>query len=250
MKVFKILATAAALSVVATAAMADSSVVSDKWAFDKNQLIPSGVRVEGGLTGYGAAVLWQPSPVVGLALGWNGGEVSWRDNLKVDGSKYDIKMDNSTTYLNAEIRPWGTSQNRWAQAVYFPIGVAYLSNDYDLTQRVSGSNRIKIDGGFYGSADGNTAGVTGKLKYSDTLAPYVGVGFSPKINKNWGVFAEVGAYYTDNPQADLTASNNLIPVDGTTESVANALKNSTYKIENKSSYAWMPSAKLGVSYNF
>ncbi|SPL70848.1 ornithine uptake porin CarO [Acinetobacter stercoris] len=250
MKVLKLLVVSSALSAIAGTAMADSSVVQEKWAFDKNQLIPSGVRVEGGMTGYGGAILWQPSPLVGLALGYNGGEVSWRDSLKVDGTKYDIKMDNSTTYLNAEIRPWGNSQNRWAQAVYIPVGVAYLDNDYDLKQNVSGSTRIKIDNGFYASADGSNASVRGKLKYANTFAPYVGLGFSPKINKNWGVFGEIGAYYTDNPVVELSATDNLIPVDGTTRPTDQALKNSAYKIENKNQYEWMPSAKLGVSYNF
>ncbi|MDV2440436.1 ornithine uptake porin CarO [Acinetobacter gerneri] len=250
MKVLKVITIAAALSAVTGAAMADSSVVHEKWAFDGKQLIPSGVRIEGGLTGYGGAVLWQPSPLVGLALGYNGGEVSWRDSLKVDGTKYDIKMDNSTTYLNAEIHPWGNSENRWAKAVYVPVGVAYLDNDYDLKQNVSGGTRLKIDNGFYASADGKNASVNGKLKYANTFAPYVGLGFAPKFNKNWGAFAEIGAYYTDNPVVELSASDNLVPVDGTTTSTGEALNKSAYKIENKTQYEWMPSAKLGVSYNF
>ncbi len=46
MKVLKVITIAAALSAVTGAAMADSSVVHEKWAFDGKQLIPSGVRAE------------------------------------------------------------------------------------------------------------------------------------------------------------------------------------------------------------
>ncbi len=40
------------------------------------------------------------------------------------------------------------------------------------------------------------------LDYSNDIAPYLGLGFAPKINNNWGVFGEVGAYYTGNPTVD------------------------------------------------
>ncbi len=50
----------------------------------------------------------------------------------VDGSKYDMDMDNNLTYLNAEIRPWGASPSKWAQGVYVAAGVGYIDNEYGL----------------------------------------------------------------------------------------------------------------------
>ena len=113
MKVFKLLAVSVALT-TSGLAMADNQVVRSGNVFEANQLIPTGVRAEVGTTGYGGAVLWTANPYVGLALGYNGGDISWSDDLSIDGTKYDMEMDNSVAYLNAEIRPWGASQNVWA----------------------------------------------------------------------------------------------------------------------------------------
>ena len=93
MKVLKVLAIAAALS-ASGLAMADEAVVNQGKAFDVNQLIPTGARAEIGTTGYGGALLWTANPYVGLALGYNGGDISWSDDLKINGSKYDLDMDN------------------------------------------------------------------------------------------------------------------------------------------------------------
>ncbi|EMD2108671.1 hypothetical protein V7I38_11850, partial [Acinetobacter baumannii] len=94
MKVLRVLVTTTAL-LAAGAAMADEAVVHDSYAFDKNQLIPVGARAEVGTTGYGGALLWQANPYVGLALGYNGGDISWSDDVKVNGSTYDLDMDNN-----------------------------------------------------------------------------------------------------------------------------------------------------------
>ena len=78
---------ATSLLVSAGTAMADSSVIDDGYIFDQNKLIPTGVRAEVGTTGYGGALLWTANPYVGLALGYNGGDISWSDDLSVNGVK-------------------------------------------------------------------------------------------------------------------------------------------------------------------
>ena len=146
MKVFKLLAVSVALT-TSGLAMADNQVVRSGNVFEANQLIPTGVRAEVGTTGYGGAVLWTANPYVGLALGYNGGDISWSDDLSIDGTKYDMEMDNSVAYLNAEIRPWGASQNVWAQGLYVAAGVGYIDNEYDLEKRINNRNDVvKIDG--------------------------------------------------------------------------------------------------------
>ena len=148
MKVLKLLAVTAALS-ASGLAMADGSVVDQGYAFEANQLIPTGARLEVGTTGYGGALLWTANPYVGLALGYNGGDISWSDDIKVNGTKYDWDQDNKTAYLNAEIRPWGASQNVWAQGLYVAAGVGYIDNEYGLKGKVSGQDTIKINGDTY-----------------------------------------------------------------------------------------------------
>ena len=247
MKVFKLLAVSVALT-TSGLAMADNQVVRSGNVFEANQLIPTGVRAEVGTTGYGGAVLWTANPYVGLALGYNGGDISWSDDLSIDGTKYDMEMDNSVAYLNAEIRPWGASQNVWAQGLYVAAGVGYVDTEYDLEKRLSNSNDvIKIDGKNYNAPSGQGS-ISGKMSNDNDFAPYVGLGFAPKINKNWGVFGEVGAYYTGNPTASIQ-SVGLAQIGGTATG-QDAADDLEYKLENKDKYEWLPVGKVGVSFHF
>ncbi|KWQ05571.1 hypothetical protein SE27_10115 [Acinetobacter harbinensis] len=243
MKTLTTVLTAALLTAMAGTAMAEEVVVQDGYAFEKNQLIPTGVRAEVGTTGYGGALLWTANPYVGLALGYNGGDISWTDDVSVNGTKYDLDMDNKLAYLNAEIRPWGASANRWAQGVYMAAGVGYLDNDYDLTKR-SENGSITVNDNPY-SVNGS---VNGKMSYKNDIAPYVGLGFAPKINQNWGVFGEVGAYYTGNPTVDLNANGTFVNVNGA--NIDEDIRAEENKIRNDDKYEWLPVAKLGVSYHF
>ena len=237
MKTLRTLLAATVLTAIAGTAMADESVVQDGYAFDRNQLVPTGVRAEVGTTGYGGALLWTANPYVGLALGYNGGDISWSDDLSVDGVKYDVDMDNKLAYLNAEIRPWGASSNRWAQGVYMAAGVGYLDSEYELNSR-AGSGQIEIN-----NTPTNFSSVNGKVSYDNDIAPYLGLGFAPKINKNWGVFGEVGAYYTGNPTAKLTG------VGGNLADQA-LLADHERNIENDDEYQWLPVGKVGVSFHW
>ena len=247
MKVFKLLAVSVALT-TSGLAMADNQVVRSGNVFEANQLIPTGVRAEVGTTGYGGAVLWTANPYVGLALGYNGGDISWSDDLSINGTKYDAEMDNNVAYLNAEIRPWGASDNVWAQGLYVAAGVGYVDTEYDLEKRLSNSNDvIKIDGKNYNAPSGQGS-ISGKMSNDNDFAPYVGLGFAPKINKNWGVFGEVGAYYTGNPTASIQ-SVGLAQVGGTATG-QDAADDLEYKLENKDKYEWLPVGKVGVSFHF
>lgn len=242
MKVFKLLTVAAVLS-ASGVAMADESVVKQGNAFEANQLIPTGARLEIGTTGYGGALLWTANPYVGLALGYNGGDISWTNDVSINGTKYDLDMNNKLAYLNAEFRPWGASQNVWAQGLYVAAGAGYVDNEYDLTKKSKDGN-IKINGHNY-SYNGR---IDGKMDYQNDIAPYVGFGWAPKITKNIGVFGEVGAYYTGNPDVQLDKKGTFVNVAG--NSAAADLRVEENKIRNDDKYEWLPVGKVGVSYNW
>ena len=249
MKTLTTVLTAALLTAMAGTAMAEEVVVQDGYAFEKNQLIPTGVRAEVGTTGYGGALLWTANPYVGLALGYNGGDISWSDDIKVNGSKYDLDMDNKTAYLNAEIRPWGASANRWAQGVYMAAGVGYIDNEYGLDRRVKPGEGFSVnDTNFVAGVNG--ANISGKMDYNNEFAPYLGLGWAPKINQNWGVFGEVGAYYTGNPEANLQLVSGGAAANPVGGSLVDNITEEQKKIRNDDKYEWMPVAKLGVSYHF
>lgn len=237
----RMLVAAAALA-TAGSVMADSAVVKDGYEFHGNQLVPSGVRAEVGTTGYGGALVWTPNSKVDVVLGYNGGDISWSDDISVDGTKYDAEMDNNVAYLNAQIRPW----SNW---FYMAAGVGYIDSKYDLKGRPGSDGEIKLDGKTFGADVGN---VIGKLKYGNDIAPYAGIGFSPAINNRWGVFGEIGAYYTGNPEVTLynTGSQDALDVNGGTTTAAEALANQRKKLQNDDEYEWLPVAKLGLSFRF
>lgn len=235
MKKLSLIAIATTMTAFAGTAMAEEPVINDGRV--SNQLMPTSVRAEAGTTGYGGVVTWTANPYVGVTLGYNGGDVSWSDDLSVDGVKYDMDMKNNLTYLNAEVRPWGTSSNMWANSVYMAAGVGYVDSEYTLKSK-AGSGNIEIDG-----TKTSFDSVTGKVSYNNDIAPYLGLGFAPKINDKFGVFGEVGAYYTGNPQAKMTGV-------GGTAADQELLAEHERNVANDDKYEWMPVAKLGVSYHF
>ncbi|ENW90426.1 ornithine uptake porin CarO [Acinetobacter indicus] len=236
-----------AISVLATAAgsamAADQTVVTDEGVSTFSFFKPAAVRAEVGTTGYGGAISWSANPYVGVTLGYNGGDISWSDDLSINGSDYDLDMDNSLAYLNAEIRPW-------ANWFYMAAGVGYIDNDYGLDRRVGTNASFTVDGSRF-NAGTTGAQISGDLSYKNDLAPYVGIGFSPAITNRWGVFGEIGAYYNGNPSVNLNANPaalGLVGDDGRT--LGQALAAEEREIANDNEYEWLPVAKLGVSFRF
>lgn len=240
MKMLKVFAIAALASSATVAMAADEKIVTEEGVATFSTFKPAQVRAEVGTTGYGGAVSWSVNPYTAITLGYNGGDISWTDDLKVNGTKYDLDMDNKAAYINAEIRPF-------ANAFYVAGGVAYLDNEYELKSRASKGNSIRIDGQDYQATDNDGISVTGKMDYKG-FAPYLGLGFSPAITSRVGLFGELGAYYTGNPKANLTAEGNY--TTGSDVSFEDAVAKQEDKLRNQSKYEFLPVAKLGLSVRF
>jgi|SRR5690606_3446926 len=234
-----------ALALAASSAMAaDETIVTDEGVASFSFFKPAAVRAEVGTTGYGGALSWNVNPYVGVTLGYNGGDISWSDDLSINGSKYDLDMDNNLTYLNAEIRPW-------ANWFYMAAGVAYVDNDYELDRRIAGGEDFSVNGVDF-TAVGD-ARINGKLSYKNNIAPYVGIGFSPAITNRWGVFGEIGAYYNGNPTVNLTATGAATsnPLEtGVIADFNDQVEREERNIRDDNEYEWLPVAKLGVSFRF
>lgn len=233
----KTLAVIALATVAGSAMAADEKVVTENGVATFSFFKPASVRAEVGTLGYGGAVSYNVTPKVGLTLGYNGGDISWTDDIKVDGQTYALDMDNNNVYLNAEIRPFGN----W---FYTALGVSYLDNEYSVNKHVAAGQTIKIGDTSF-KADSNGASVTGQVSYDNKIAPYIGVGFSPAITNRWGMFGELGAYYTGNPNVSLSQTGT------TTDAAAEAkIQEEIDKVRNEIKYEWLPVAKLGVTYRF
>ncbi|ENU96457.1 hypothetical protein F970_01052 [Acinetobacter sp. CIP 102082] len=247
MKTLRVMLAAGVLTAIAGTAFADEQIVKESAYGLPSYLAPVSVRAEVGTTGYGGAISYRVNPYVGVTLGYNGGDISWSDELKVNGSKYDIDMDNNNTYLNAEIFPWGASESL-ARSLYVAAGVAYIDNEYKLDRRISQGRNFTINKTDFNAA--SNIHLKGDMKYDNDIAPYLGFGFAPQVYKNIGVFGEVGSYYTGNPSVSLKQVAGLDQMNGNGDLLSKAIKGEEQKINDKSRYEWMPVAKVGVSFKF
>ncbi|MCU4439754.1 ornithine uptake porin CarO [Acinetobacter lwoffii] len=238
---YQLLAVSVLAATAGSVMAADETIVTDEGVASFSFFKPAAVRAEVGTTGYGGAISWSANPYVGVTLGYNGGDISWSDDLSINGSEYDLDMDNNLTYLNAEIRPW-------ANWFYMAAGVAYVDNDYDIDRRIGGSEGFTVNGTDFVAGTGG-ARINGQLSYKNNIAPYVGIGFSPAITNRWGVFGEIGAYYNGNPTVNLTASGTAVTTEPGKDFLSE-VEREEREIRNDNEYEWLPVAKLGVSFRF
>lgn len=235
MKVLNKLLVAVALATVAGSALAHNHT---------SEYNPISVRAEAGTMGYGGAVTYNAHPKVGVTLGYNGGDISWSNSLDFLGSEYDVHTKNNNVYLNAELRPF-------ANPFYIAAGVGYLDAQYTLSQTAKDANSVlrKINGKNYESMPGTLASVHGKVDYENTIAPYLGLGFSPATASRLGFFGEVGAYYAGSPDVEIDAKN-LKLVGEAGDKSGDVIRSLTDSYSGDTKYKWLPVAKLGVTYRF
>lgn len=202
---------------------------------------PFSIRTEAGLSGYGGAVMYQVTPNVSLALGYNGGKLNWKDSVRIDNIDYNLDMNNDMTYLNAMIYPWGASDGTWLKSLYTTVGIGYVGNEYDLHRHFKpGDKRPPIINKYV--PKNFSVDVKGYMDYPSTISPYIGFGLAPQINEHWGVFAEVGTYYMGNASIHLTHINNYY--------VNDLAVKTDYKLDDEVIFTWYPVAKIGLTYTF
>lgn len=228
-------------------ASADSQIVDVGKVFDAGQLLPYGVRADIGTTGYGGALLWSVSPHVGLALGYHGGDLSWRDDVVVNGNRYLLETHNNNIYLNLELFPFAESEGTYAKGFYVATGVAYIDQSNDLDRTVAAGQDFRVNQGAFTAGD-NGMHIQGQMQYSGHLAPYVGIGFAPKVNREWGMFTELGAYYVGNPTVTLQRVSGGTDFAGNDQQLDHEINQEARTLRQKHSAEWLPVIKMGLNY--
>lgn len=213
---------------------------------------PAAVSAEVGTLGYGANIAWSMNDRTELQAGWAGGDVAdlFGGDFDANGVNYDVDSDFSNPYLGVQLRP---------AANWFTMGAGIIvpDNDIDVTANADGgiSGFYEVDDVKY---DANGVSLQGTLEHRNKLAPYATIGFRPNINKNWGVFGEIGAAYmgkTDatinslNPDQPLLAEDsNGTPIVGLTGKDLAA--SAEQELEEENYLEWLPIVKIGATYRF
>lgn len=244
MKVLKMTALAVA-TLVSSSAMANVMTNTAGTLVDGTRTVfstlthPAAVSAEVGTLGYGANIAWAVNDTTELQAGWAGGDVvgmTGQDELKVDGTTYQIETDFSNPYLGVQMRP---------AANWFTIGTGVIVPDNDIKVRtVQGPNtRYSVNGTDFVVPQGTV--VEGRLEHRNKLAPYLTVGFRPNLHNNWGLFGEVGATYLGSADVDIRSSRDIPSVGG-----KDFVEEAKSSIENKDYANWYPIVKLGATYRF
>lgn len=164
---------------------------------------PAVISAEAGTLGYGGHIAWGVNEKTDLVAGWNGGEldfdvdidddsiINWNKVLddKMQDFKGNIafKADMNNPYLGVKLRPWGNNFN-------LNTGVIFNDNKFtaDFTNQTTYEYTIK---GVKKEVVANSS-ISVEAEQKNSVSPYLTLGFSPSINKRWGVFGEVGVAYT------------------------------------------------------
>ena len=107
---------------------------------------------------------------------------------------------------------------------------------------VFNNNKINLSGN--GNVNGKPAAINGEIKMSDSLAPYLGLGYStrPAAAKGFGFNFDLGVMF-QNPKSTLTATG-----AGVTQADIDAQNLKVQEAIDKLKV--MPVLALGVSYAF
>lgn len=234
----------------------DEKVQTEEGIHSFKSFKPAAVRAEVGTLGYGGALVFSANPSVDVEAGFSSAdEFSVLKDVKVNDAKYDLDMDpNKNAYLNAKLRPFKNN-------FHVTTGVIWQDNRISAKAKDNGGGTLKVDGNEY-SLDANSLGnVKATLDFKNEFAPYLGIGFSPKITNRWGLFGEIGAAYVGGSDISVysTAPLNqeVTVVDGngnkikSNKTVADVLNEVEKEIDDKGIVSEvLPVAKVGVTVRF
>lgn len=201
---------------LSTLSMADEKVIvgGDSTA---QQYIPVALRLDVSHLGYGGALIWEMQPDLSLIAGYRKNGFLLNHSVKTTSQYFDlIREYDRNFYMYSTWEPWLEHSSTVFKSTYLALGVAYFKQRHILKAQDNQSQ--------------------GLMRYNQ-LAPYLGVGIRPMLSLHWEWFAEVGVYYSAQPQVELNQSN-----------VEYRLEKNEIATQNR--YRWLPNAQVGIVYRF
>lgn len=126
-------------------------------------------------------------------------------------------------------------------------GFAYNGNKIDATARPNAAGNYVVNGNAYDAA---TAGkVTGKVDYGK-LAPYLGIGWSRKVDKGWSYSTDLGMMFQGSPNSSLTSSGCTAPAAACNQFANELARENTALRDEAGRFKIYPVLRIGLSYKF
>ena len=197
-----------------------------------------GVSTRIGTLGIGVDVAKSITPQVNGRLGFNFGNIS--SDRNDSGINYASQLNLSSLQLSGDYYPFHSNGFRLTG------GLVAQSNKFSVTSKPSVNSSYTIDGKTYSTSDVGT--LTGEYQYSNSIAPYLGIGIGKSTNEGFGFNADLGVMFAGSPKVTLNASN---PTFNNNPITRTQLDNQVRQTENDlKGFSVYPVLSIGLSYGF
>jgi hypothetical protein len=197
-----------------------------------------GVSTRIGTLGIGVDIAKSVTPQVNGRLGFNFGNIG--TNRTDSGINYDAQLNLSSVQLVGDYYPFNSSGFRVTG------GLIAQSNKFSVTSKPSSNGSYTIDNVQRQVSE--VGSLTGEYTYSNSIAPYVGIGIGKSTNDGFGFNADLGVMFSGSPKVSLNASN---PVFNNNPITRNQIDNQARQTENDlKGFNLYPVLSIGLSYGF
>jgi hypothetical protein len=223
---------------VAQTTSPQSSKIAPLTTTTTKQPLGLGISTRIGTLGIGVDVAKSITPHVNGRLGFNFGKIDVDRNDS--GISYASQLNLSSVQLSGDYYPFSSNGFRVTG------GLIAQSNKFSVTSKPSVNGSYTIDGKTYQTSDVGT--LTGEYQYSNSIAPYLGIGIGKSTNAGFGFNADVGVMFAGAPKVSLNASN---PTFNNNPITRTQLDNQVRQTENDlKGFNLYPVLSIGLSYGF
>lgn len=223
---------------VAQTASPQSSKIAPLATTNAKQPLGLGISTRIGTLGIGVDVAKSITPQVNGRLGFNFGKIDVDRNDS--GISYASQLNLSSLQLSGDYYPFSSNGFRLTG------GLIAQSNKFSVTSKPSVNSSYTIDGKTYSTSDVGT--LTGEYQYSNSIAPYLGIGIGKSTNEGFGFNADLGVMFAGAPKVSLNASN---PTFNNNPITRTQLDNQVRQTENDlKGFNLYPVLSIGLSYGF
>jgi hypothetical protein len=201
-----------------------------------------GVHAQASTTGFiGADVGYKFSPNLHARLGLN--TVGFNTNYSSQGIDYNANFNPTNVHFLGDYFPFGGG-------LRLTGGLIFQNNQFNGTGKSSSTSQITLGGTTYNANDVGT--VSSEGSFSNTVAPYLGIGFGTPLSPGLGFNLDAGVMFAGSPTVRLRA-NNISPLVPAAQQ--QQIKNDLATQERQTNqdiggFNVYPVISIGVSYAF
>ena len=156
--------------------------------------------------------------------------------------KYDANLNLFSATALVDYYPFGLDS--WLSITG---GLAYQDNRLSGKAVPSGTGTVTVNNVQYPLAGDSS--INGTFSFPNSIAPYLGIGFSTQIAGGFGIYSNLGVIFAGTPKAEITSSGSINAVPGFQDDLAKEVKKSQDEV-NKNVPGIYPVLTFGLSYKF